>query len=97
MAIPAGLEPATLCLEGRCSIQLSYGIILKRLKIPSTSARLEMQALEITTNRVKIVAYDENNDCFQPYGGRINHNLGASHVKKSAPTRACASKPDSRH
>src|SRR5262245_31940676 len=25
MAIPAGLEPATLCLEGRCSIQLSYG------------------------------------------------------------------------
>ena len=22
---PAGLEPATLCLEGRCSIHLSYG------------------------------------------------------------------------
>jgi hypothetical protein len=22
---PAGLEPATACLEGRCSIQLSYG------------------------------------------------------------------------
>src|SRR5438876_1183060 len=22
---PAGLEPATLCLEGRCSIRLSYG------------------------------------------------------------------------
>lgn len=27
LAIPAGFEPATLCLEGRCSIQLSYGII----------------------------------------------------------------------
>lgn len=26
LAIPAGFEPATLCLEGRCSIQLSYGI-----------------------------------------------------------------------
>src|SRR5579864_406320 len=26
MASPAGLEPATLCLEGRCSIQLSYGL-----------------------------------------------------------------------
>ena len=25
VAIPAGFEPATLCLEGRCSIRLSYG------------------------------------------------------------------------
>ena len=25
MARPLGLEPRTLCLEGRCSIQLSYG------------------------------------------------------------------------
>jgi hypothetical protein len=25
MVRPAGLEPATTCLEGRCSIQLSYG------------------------------------------------------------------------
>ena len=31
MAIPAGLEPATLCLEGRCSIQLSYGTALVTL------------------------------------------------------------------
>ncbi len=27
MAIPAGLEPATCCLEGSCSIQLSYGTV----------------------------------------------------------------------
>ena len=26
VVIPAGFEPATLCLEGRCSIRLSYGI-----------------------------------------------------------------------
>jgi hypothetical protein len=25
MARPEGLEPPTLCFEGRCSIQLSYG------------------------------------------------------------------------
>ncbi len=25
MARPLGFEPKTLCLEGRCSIQLSYG------------------------------------------------------------------------
>ena len=25
VVIPSGLEPETVCLEGRCSIQLSYG------------------------------------------------------------------------
>ena len=25
LVIPAGFEPATYCLEGSCSIQLSYG------------------------------------------------------------------------
>ena len=27
MAHPQGLEPRTPCLEGRCSIQLSYGCV----------------------------------------------------------------------
>lgn len=32
MAIPAGVEPATYCLEGNCSIQLSYGTLFRRLR-----------------------------------------------------------------
>ena len=27
LATPAGLEPATYCLEGSCSIRLSYGAV----------------------------------------------------------------------
>ena len=27
MAAPEGLEPSTRCLEGSCSIQLSYGTV----------------------------------------------------------------------
>ncbi len=45
MARPAGLEPATLGLEGRCSIQMSYGRIIQAgilsqafLNVPDTHA-----------------------------------------------------------
>lgn len=34
LAIPAGFEPATLCLEGRCSIRLSYGTSAMRQGTP---------------------------------------------------------------
>ncbi len=31
--IPIGFEPMTYCLEGSCSIQLSYGTIFKKAKV----------------------------------------------------------------
>src|SRR5450432_3807527 len=36
MARPAGVEPATSCLEGRCSIRLSYGRPL--IEVPRLTA-----------------------------------------------------------
>ena len=33
MARTAGFEPATVCLEGRCSIQLSYALAVGIIKI----------------------------------------------------------------
>ena len=32
VVIPLGLEPKTVCLEGRCSIQLSYGTRESRVR-----------------------------------------------------------------
>ena len=36
---PAGLEPATPCLEGRCSIRLSYGRTNREIK--TTKAKVQ--------------------------------------------------------
>jgi hypothetical protein len=36
MVTPAGIEPATPVLEGRCSIQLSYGVLDRNSTIFNT-------------------------------------------------------------
>jgi hypothetical protein len=38
---PAGIEPATLCLEGRCSIQLSYGLLNLIVAAPDREKKIE--------------------------------------------------------
>ena len=43
MAHPAGLEPATIRLEGGCSIQLSYG----RLIICEQTLKLQLQPFPV--------------------------------------------------
>lgn len=34
LACPEGLEPPTYCLEGNCSIQLSYGQMWEGSRLP---------------------------------------------------------------
>ncbi len=46
----AGLEPATLCLEGRCSIQLSYAPT--GLELALTSILAEFRALRLVFVRL---------------------------------------------
>ena len=49
-----GFEPVTVCLEGRCSIQLSYASLLSSIKHPLNSTKIR------TTKRSNI---DSVNDC----------------------------------
>jgi hypothetical protein len=39
MATPAGFEPATTSLEGRCSIQLSYGVLASGVALSHRQGR----------------------------------------------------------
>ena len=50
MAHPAGLEPATIRLEGGCSIQLSYG----RLNLHTAERRLQAPASEDFTFKSRL-------------------------------------------
>ena len=60
MVIPVGFEPTAACLEGRCSIQLSYGInaakVLKKsnLRMSRRDGRCSIQ-LSYGINAAKVI------------------------------------------
>ena len=53
MVTPAGLEPATPCLEGRCSIQLSFRLGSKDQTLTSIPAcKLTRLGLPVNTRPI---------------------------------------------
>ena len=75
MASPAGLEPATLCLEGRCSIQLSYGLALY---CDSNSLR-DILVLSIWVDRVGFLIAVTQQYPAPKLRRKIAHNIAVGH------------------
>ena len=64
LVLRAGLEPTTLCLEGRCSIQLSYQSTFKQAVFPRASGGA------ITSNmEVKPLRHTSSGGTIRPHRG----------------------------
>ena len=69
MARLAGLEPTTLCLEGRCSIQLSYkrdlirykpsGTYYARLRVKGKLLRKSLETTSVTVAKMKLGDFEK--------------------------------------
>lgn len=56
MACPAGFEPVTTELEARCSIQLSYGQLARRVGFEPTTSGFEARRTDPLCYRRKVAA-----------------------------------------
>src|ERR1700732_1678712 len=83
VARPEGLEPPTLCFEGRCSIQLSYGRTVQSILPSSTCSYLENVSFKSRCNRC-------NSGLFGWICGKIETKSNGTHGKrrKGKPLRA---------
>ena len=54
LACPEGLEPPTCCLEGSCSIQLSYGQVINRAWILNSSLYVAIFRISITLRHLTL-------------------------------------------
>jgi hypothetical protein len=64
MVGPEGLEPPTLCFEGRCSIQLSYGPVEKFITTRDSCVFVAQAFVPIEGGRpIKVIDLARRNLC----------------------------------
>ena len=70
LVLRAGLEPTTLCLEGRCSIQLSYRSMIFQCSRRLPHASRASERIVHIQNGLCFWEATPKKTCREPYGNR---------------------------